>query len=323
VLLLDITAKIGPSVRPATLEALVRGVRVAVDVARDADTRRIRRIAQDQMRFPTDTELRDAIERFPSGSELGPRYRAQRQLEARERLREEVLHGPPEFWFDWFYRRGRQPPGKLDVSLREAGYERLLSTAPIPIFPGAVGLDALDPALYQALVSETVARLMPGEVRVGQLRYENPFLERLLGKATAEHTISTAAQVIETVSTLGSTRKMAKAAADVAERTVEHRVEDSELDLELKRLQVQREHEALLADRIANAQAAEKLVGDRRQQAIIDAALRRGLLDVADTIEDLDVDDAAALGELGRQPVELEQHYERDDDEHPSESETG
>jgi hypothetical protein len=207
--LLDITAEIGPGTPPATLEALVRGVRVAVDVARDADTRRIRRIAEDQMKFPTDSELRAAIERFPPGSELGPQYRAQRQLEARQQLREEVLHGPPELWFDWFYRRGRQRLGKLDFALREAGFERLLSAAPIPIFPGAVGLDALDPLLYHALVADDVARLMPTEVLVRQLRYENPFFQRLFGKGTAEHTISTAAQVIETVSTLGSTRKMA------------------------------------------------------------------------------------------------------------------
>lgn len=313
--MLDITAEIGPGAPPARLEALVRGVRVAVDVARDADTKRIRRIAEEQMKFPTDGELQAAIERFPPGSELSPRYRAERQLEARERLREEVMHGPPELWFDWFYRRGRQRLGKLDFALRDAGFERLLSAAPIPIFPGAVGLDALDPLLYQALVADSVARLMPGEVGVRQLRYENPFFNRLFGKGTAEETISTAAQVIETVSTLGSTRKMARADADVAERTVDQRVEDSGLDVQLKRLKVEREREALVADQIANARAAEALQADRRQRAIVEAAMRRGLLDIADVLQALDASDASALGELGQQHLELEEHYERDDDE--------
>jgi hypothetical protein len=71
VLLLDITAEVGADAPAARVEALVRGVGVAVDVARDADTRRIRRVAESQMRFPTDGELRAAIERFPSEDESG------------------------------------------------------------------------------------------------------------------------------------------------------------------------------------------------------------------------------------------------------------
>jgi hypothetical protein len=314
--LLDVTSEIGPGAPLASVEALVRGVRVAVDVARDADTRRIRRSAEDQMRFPTDGELRAAIERFPAGDELGPRYRAERQLEARKQLREEMRHGPPELWFDWFYRRRQRDPEKLDFTLRDAGLERLLSAAPIPGFAGPVGLDSLDPLLYQALVSDAVAGLLPGQVRVRQLRYENPFFTRLFAKGTAERSIPTAAQVIETVGTLGSTRKMAKADAEVAERTVDRRVKESELDAELKEVQLERERERLIADRIANARAFDELTAGRRKAAIIEAALSKGLLDIADAVKDLDELDAAALGGLGQRRVELQERYQRDDDEH-------
>jgi hypothetical protein len=304
--LLDITADLGPGVTPARLEGLVRGVRVAVDVARDADLRGLRRAAENQMRFPTDSELIDVLERLPEGGESGPRFRAQRQLDARRQLRDEVMHGPPEFWFEWFYGRWRQRPGKLESGLRDAGVERLLSAAPVPLLPGAVGLDVLDPVLYQALVSDVVGRLAPEEVGVRELRYTNPFFKRLFGKGTAEKTVSTAAQVIETVGTLGSTRRMARADAEVAERTVDDRVEGSDLDVQLKRLRVEREREALIADQLANARTAgELLAADRLQRALTDVARRRGFLDIADTIEELDGADAIALGELARQRLEL------------------
>jgi hypothetical protein len=313
--LLDITVDIGPGARPAQLENLLTGIRVAVDVARDADTRRARRIAEVTMRFPTDDELRAAVERFPHGDELSLSYRAERQIEARRLLRDEMLGAPPEIWYDWFYRRGRRPFGKLEPALKQAGFERLLSQAPFPLSPNAVGLDALDPLLYDALVADAVARSLPGQVRVRQLRYENPLFKRLFGKGAAEQTISTTAQVIETVSTLGPTRKIAKADAEVAERTVDQRVADSDLDLQLKRLRVQREQEALIAERIANARALEALQADRHQRAIAEAAARDGQLDIADAVRDLNAADAAALGELGQHRLELELHYELDDDE--------
>jgi hypothetical protein len=313
--LLDITADIGPAAPPASLESLIRGIRVAVDVAREADLRSIRRGAVEQMKFPTDSELRDAIERFPQDDERSPHYRAQRQLEARQRFRDELGNAPPEIWFDWFYRRGRSRLGKQDHVLSEAGFERLLSAAPLPALTNAIGLDVLDPDLYQALVSDSVARLMPTAVGVRQLHYENPFLARIFGKGTAEATISTTAQVIETVGTLRSTVKKAGVEAKVAERTLDDRVEKSSLDVELQRLRVEREREALAADRIANARSADELYGNRRQQAIIEAAMRQGLLDIADAVGELDPSEATALGELGLRSVELQEHNEIDDSE--------
>ena len=44
-----------------------------------------------------------------------------------------------------------------------------------------------------------------------------------------------------------------------------------------------------------------------------EAAIRRGQLDIADAVRELDPSDAAALGELGLRRLELEEHYERDD----------
>jgi hypothetical protein len=56
---------------------------------------------------------------------------------------------------------------------------------------------------------------------------------------------------------------------------------------------------------------------ERRQQAIVEAAMRNGLLDVADSVGELDAGDAAALGDLGARRLELEQGYERDEPEDP------
>lgn len=127
--LLDITIDAGPDAAPAKIEAFVRGVRVAVDVAREAGLRRIRRDAAEQMRFPTDSELAAAIERLPAGDERSPRYRAERQLKARQWLRDEVFRGPPELWLDWFYRRGR----KFDVGLRDGLRSPCDLSAPSPV----------------------------------------------------------------------------------------------------------------------------------------------------------------------------------------------
>lgn len=263
------------------------------------------------MKYPTDDELRLAVERFGPGDEWSPRYRAELQLEARARLRDDARGMPPEIWFDYLYRRQRRLSGEFDYA-RNAGFERLLSSAPFPMSSGG-GLEVLDPVLYHALVADALARGAPDGVGVRELRYSNPFFKRLFGKGTAETTISATAQVIETVSTLGSTRKMAEADATVARGTVEHRIKDSELDLELKRLEIGREREALLADRIANARAIGELGAERRQRAIAEAAIGRGQLDIADAVRELDPSDAAALGELGLRRLELEEHYERDD----------
>jgi hypothetical protein len=311
--LLDINVDLGPVATPAELEALLRGIRVAVDVAHDAEIRRIRRTVTEQMKYPTDSELSAAVERLGRGDEQSPQYKAQMQLEARDRLRSELRGGPPEWWFEYFYLRRGKLRDTQDFALQAAGYERALQASPAPFFATAVGLDVTDPVLYQALVADSMARLAPTPVRVRELRYENPFFKRLFGKGPTETTISTTAQVIETVSTIGSTRRMAQADAAVAERTVDHRVEDASLDLELKRLKVQREREALTRDRIENARAVERLDADRVQRSLIESATRDGLLDVADAIEALEGPDAVALGALGLRQLELEEHTEPDD----------
>src|SRR4051794_38752900 len=77
---LDISVNLGASASPAQLESFVRGVRVAVDVGRDAELGRVRRTAAEQMKFPTDDELIAAGDR-PSQNEEGLAYRASRLLE--------------------------------------------------------------------------------------------------------------------------------------------------------------------------------------------------------------------------------------------------
>jgi hypothetical protein len=311
---LGITANLGPGASPARLEALVRGVRVATDVGHDAELKRLRRTVTEQMKYPTDAELSEAAERLAPGAEESPRHRAQRHLAARRQLREEVRGGPPDWWFDYFFRLRRDKfNNQRDSPLVTAGYERLLQSGPLPILTSTVGLDVLDPILYQALVSDALARFTPGAVGVSELRYENPFFQRLFGKGMAEKTISSTAQVIDTVGTIGSTRKMAKADASVAEGTVGHRIEASEVDVELKRVALERERQALLADRIANARSLERLNVDRIQRAVVEAAIQAGQLDIADAIQELDGSDAAALGELGLQYLELEEKYQDDD----------
>ena len=79
--------------------------------------------------------------------------------------------------------------------LSDAGYDRLTGTG-FPFF-GAVALDVLDPVLYDALVADGLASLLPEAVSVRTLRYENPFWASLFGKGRAEGTVSTAVQVLE------------------------------------------------------------------------------------------------------------------------------
>ena len=313
--LLVITVDLGPGASPARLERLVRGIRVATDVGQDAELKQLRRAVTEQMKFPTDSELAQASERLsPEGAEDGPRYRARRHLDARRQIREDIRGGPPEWWFDYYYRLRRTPKSESPATSHflSTGYERLLDSGPFPIPTNTAGLDVIDPALYQALVADALARLAPGAVGVRELRYENPFFLRLFGKGTAEKTISSTAQVIETVGTIGSTRKMARAEATVAEATVGPRTESIQLDVQMKRVALEREHQALIADQIANARSLEQLNIERVQRSLAEAALKAGQLDIADAIDALNPRDAAALGELAIQPLELEEGYEQD-----------
>lgn len=310
-LVLDILTDVGSGATPAQLEEIVRGVRVATDVAYDAEARRVRRAVSEQMKYPTDTELRSALDRLPEGSEQSPRYRAGRQLAARDFLQREG-RSPPEIWFE--YLNLRPGDAKLSSSFRawsDAGYDRLIGIG-FP-FLGAAGLDVLDPVLYDALVADELARLTPEPVGVRSLRYENPFWATLFGKGSAEKTVSTAVEVIEVARDFGPKRKMAKADAAVAEATVENRIAESDLDLELKReklTEARLRNERLVLE---NARFAQALSADQQRRSLIEQAERRGQLDIADAIRALDPGDAQALGELGRRPLEIEQRKEQDD----------
>lgn len=309
---LDISTDLGPGARPAILEVIVRGIRVTSDVAHDAEGRRVRRAVSERMKFPTEAELRSALDRLPRGDEQGPRYRAERQLAARDLLEQEGRHFPPDMWLEYFYRRGRRDR-KLSSSLSDAGYDRLIDTG-FPVF-GGVGLDVLDPVLYDALVADELARSSPEELGVRTLRYENPFLAALFGKGRAEKTVSTAVEVIEVARDFGSKRTIAKADAAVAEATVDDRIIERDLDVALKREQLV---EARLRNErraLENARLEQSLGADQQRRMLIDRAIRRGQIDIADALRVLDRGDVQALGELGRRQLEVESRWEDDDDE--------
>ncbi|MEY8017475.1 hypothetical protein [Mycobacterium servetii] len=229
--LLTVTADLGPDATLAQLESTVKGLRVATDVAYDAESSRARRTAMERMKFPTDDELRSALDRLPSeGGEESPYLRVQRQLSAREFALNEGRGFPPDLWFDYWYRRRRSSKDDpFFESLSKAGYDRITNT-PFPAI-GPVGLDVIDPILYDALVADEVARLMPGRVGIRSLRYGSPFWAWLFGKATAEKTVSTTVKVLEVARDYGPKRKEAKADAAVAEATVGHKVAQSALDV--------------------------------------------------------------------------------------------
>lgn len=297
-LVLDILTNVGSGATPAQLEEIVRGVRVATDVAYDAEALRVRRAVSEQMKYPTDTELRSALDRLPEGGEQSPRYRAKRQLAARDFLQHEGRRFSPEI-------------SSSSRALFDAGYDRLTGIG-FP-FPEVAGLDVLDPVLYDALVADEVARLTPEPVGVRSLRYENPFWATLFGKGSAEKTLSTVAEVIEVARDFGPKRTIAKADAAVAEATVENRIAESDLDVELKREKLT---EARLRNErlgLENVRFTQALSADQQRRRLIEQATRRGQLDIADALRALDPGDAQALGELGRRPLEIEERREQDD----------
>lgn len=111
------------------------------------------------------------------------------------------------------------PPGVVVVPARQQnmtsyavpGYERALAGASVPWVAGtAIGLDVLDPILYQALVAEQVARHISDEIIVREVRYSNPFSEVVTGVGAAQKAVKATAGVIETAATLGSRRKLKK-----------------------------------------------------------------------------------------------------------------
>jgi hypothetical protein len=316
---LEITVDLGPGASPALVETLVRGVRVVADVGRDATLRRIRRAAIKQMKFPTDDELTSAIERLPEGDELSPRYRANNLRRTRRILAEEAGDLPPELSFDYWYRRRRRPGG-IPGGLLAAGYERALLGSPLPWPTGTVvGLDIIDPDLYQALVADQIARLAPTEIVVREIRYRNPLAETMTAIGTGTEALTKGAGALETLATLGSRRKMKKAEAHVAQATVDDRVESSRIDLQLKREQLRQARLAselaeqeLLAKRIENEQALRALNGPQKVNALAERLRSAGQLDEADTVAALEPADGAALLELATRDPEVKQSNEPD-----------
>jgi hypothetical protein len=319
---LEITVDLGPGARPVLVETLVRGVRVVADVGRDATLRRIRRAATEQMKFPTDDELVRAIERLPDGGELSPRYRANNLRNARRTLAENIRELPPDLFFDYWYRRGRRS-GSIPSSLLAAGYERALAGSPLPWPAGAaVGLDVVDPDLYQALVADQIAQLAPTEIAVREIRYRNPLAETMTAIGTGTEALTKGAGALETLATLGARRKIKKAEAHVAEATADDRVENSRLDLELKREQLrqaqlasQLAEQELLARRIENEQALRALNGPQKVSALAERLRSVGQLDEADAVAALEPGDGAALLELATRDPEVKQSDEPDADD--------
>lgn len=317
-LTLDVSVDLGPGATPMQLETLVKAVRVATDVGRSAELRRVRRTATEQMKFPTDAELRDALERFPT-SETGPGYRARRQLEARDRLAEEAEDLPLEFWYRYRRRRSSEAYSYLSGT----GFERAFAGTSVPWSVGAsLGLDVADPILYQALVADQVVREAPGEIIVREVRYSNPFGEVVAGVGAAQKAVKTTAGVIETAATLGSRRKLKKVEAQVAEATIDDQIDDVRIDVDLKREQLRRARiendiadEELRAKQIQNAQALHCLNAQRRQQALVEHFVAVGELDQADAIAAADPADATALIEFALRLPRLEESYAADPDE--------
>lgn len=317
---LEITVDLGPGASPVLVETLVRGVRVVADVGRDATLRRIRRAATEQMKFPTDDELARAAERLPDGGELSPRYRANNLRNARRNLAENGGDLPPELFFAYWLRRGRRS-GSIPSSLLAAGYERALAGSPLPWPAGAaVGLDVIDPDLYQALVADQIARLAPTEIAVREIRYRNPLAETMTAIGTGTEALTKGAGALETLATLGSRRKIKKAEAQVAEATADDRVENSRIDLDLKRERLRQARLAselaeqeLLAKRIENERALRALNGPQKVNALAERLRSAGQLDEADAVAALASADGAALLELATRDPEVNQSYEPDD----------
>ncbi len=317
--ILRISLNLGPSGTPGELEALVRAIRVAVDVGTTATLSSVRRTAAERMKFPTDSELNAASERLPQGGEASMSYRAADFARTRARLQEEFGGFPPDYW----WRRGRGRVDAKRLGLLGTYFDRIAEGSITPWGPAVdLGLDALDPELYSALVGDMVALLAPTLITVRELTYRNPFGEELAAIGTGVEALRKAAGVIETTATLGSRRKIKRAEAKVAEETVDDRIAMSKIDRELREEHLQRARlenamaeEQLIALRIQNAQAIRALSVPAKQQAVVDHLTATGRLDEADATKALDPADAAALTEFAIRAPEIERSYEADPEE--------
>lgn len=327
-LVLDISVDLGPGASPAQLESVVRGIRVAVDVGREAELGRIRRTAAEQMKFPTDEELASITDRSFQDND-GPAFRARRLLEVRASLAEVTR----TYWRDYPFVEV-PPRHELLSDLRGTGYERLVYSGALWPAVLSAGLDVIDPALYQALVADRVRELMPDEVVVRRLAYRNPVTAGITA-GEAAGALEKAAGVIDTSATLRSRMRIKRAEADVAGATVHDRIEESGLRVELlreqvreahlqndirseKRLQEQIKTELMLQDleakQIQNSRDREALNAQDKQRILYDRFTSEGQLDEADAVRALPPGDAAALVDLGLRQPELEWVDEADSD---------
>lgn len=317
---LEITVDLGPGVSPSLLETMVTAVRVAVDVGTEAMRRQVRRSVTEQMKFPTDQELADALEQLPGGDELSPQYRARRLLEVREELAEESDNIPPDMW--WYYwSRQRGGLGRLQSRLAAAGFERAFAGSPFPWSGGTIGLDVIDPELYHALVAWQVATLSPSAATVRSLRYENPIAETITAVGTGAEALNKTAGAIETIATLSALRKIKNVEARVAEATADDDIESSRLTVAMQREQLRQMQlnsalmeQDLLAKEIANEQALRALTSERKRDALAEQFRRTGHLDEADVVARLEPADADALLELGLRDPKVRSMDEPDPD---------
>ena len=152
-LVLDVSTDLGPAATLAELEEVIRSLRIAADVAYDAEVQRVRRTVTRRMKYPTNSELVSARDRFPEGDEEGPRYRARRQLAARDFLRREGSELPYDIPFvDQSWRRKTGLPSFQALS--DTGYDRLIATG-FPFAGTAGGL--FIHRIFGFLRSETLA----------------------------------------------------------------------------------------------------------------------------------------------------------------------
>lgn len=117
-----ISVNLGPSGTPGELEALVRAIRVAVDVGTAATLSAVRRTAAERMKFPTDSELYSASERLPGGSKTSESSRAADFARKRALLQSEFDQSPPDYW----WRRGRERLDAKRLGLLGTNFDRIV-----------------------------------------------------------------------------------------------------------------------------------------------------------------------------------------------------
>lgn len=308
---LNIAVDLGAGASPVELETMVRGVRVATDIGREAQLRSVRRAATEQMKFPTDSELADATEQLP-GQDEGLSRRARQHLEARRELEATVSELPYRLWRGDLFRYLREVGSpNLITTLSNLGYERAFPAAGTWTSGSLLGLDVIDPELYQALVALKVARLAPDEIIVRQVRYSNPFGEELAAVGTGAEALSKAAGAIETIATLPDRRAIKKVDRRVAEATEQDRIQREHEQTRRARLENELLEQELLAKQIQNVQALA-LDPQQQKQLIIQLFVVKGHLDLAEAAEAVDASDASALMALGARRPQLERSTEPD-----------